>query len=624
MARHTPSSPRHGASWFVVIPDHEAGPAVAAALRTPAARTVAHPSGRPWLVGHWSDEELTVAAAGTTALAVLGRCPIGAERLAVEAARLREPARLDRLAATQPGSFHLAASIDGRTLVQGTASGLRLVFHARVGGLVVACDRADVLAAATGAGLDLRTLAARLLWPVPHPLIHLPLWERVSAVRPGHRLVVEPDGTTARHRRWWTPPEPARPLAGAADDIRQALDAAVGVRTRGGGTVSLDLSGGLDSTSLCFLAAARAEARVVAATWPGRDPADDDLVWARRAAAHLEGAEHVVWPAEESPLVYADLLAVDDPLDEPTIGVMDRARVLAHLPRLAARGSRLHLTGIGGDHVAWCSEASYHRLLRTRPLLAIERLRGFRALFHWPYGPMVRALADRRSYRGWLAGCLPDLRAPAAPAVTDALGWGAPPRLAPWITPDAARLAAGLIAESLPDAEPLAPDRGRHADLHAIHDSCRIIRQWDHMSARAGLPLSHPFLDDRVIEACLSVRPEDRVTPWRYKPLLTTAMRGVVPQECLRRTSKAEASLDAADGLRCHAADLRELWSDSRLAALGLVDPALLKDLCEHPDAPGLRGAVLYSTIGCEVWLRTLEPSARPMTPEFHGSEDCS
>jgi asparagine synthase (glutamine-hydrolysing) len=80
------------------------------------------------------------------------------------------------------------------------------------------------------------------------------------------------------------------------------------------------------------------------------------------------------------------------------------------------------VTGIGGDHVTWCSEASYHGLLRRRPLLAIGRLRGFRALFHWPYGPMLRTPANRHSYRRWLTGSLTDLRAPVPPPVVGALG----------------------------------------------------------------------------------------------------------------------------------------------------------------------------------------------------------
>ncbi|MGI8334544.1 lasso peptide isopeptide bond-forming cyclase [Actinomadura scrupuli] len=598
--------PSHGEACFVVLPDHEAALAVAPALQTPTTRTLAHPSGRPWLIGHWSDDEITVAAAGETRLAIIGTCPIGAERLGQEAARLRDLAHLDQLTRTLPGSFHLIAALGDRLRVQGSASGLRLVFHTRAHGLTVAADRADVLAALLGGALDERQIAVRLLWPVPHPLQHTPLWRDVAAVEPGCHLIVEPDGRSVRLGRWWAPPEPVRPLAEGAAEVASVLTEAVAARTSGGGTVSFDLSGGLDSTSLCFLAAGRPGAKMIASTWPGRDPADEDLVWARRAAAHLPGVEHAVWPAEDSPLVYEDLLEIDDPLDEPSIGMMDRARMLSHVPRLIAMGSRLHVTGIGGDHVAWCSEAYYHGLLRRRPLLALGRLRGFRALFHWPAGPMARALADGRSYRRWLADAVDDLRAPGPAHVAETLGWGGRPRMFDWVTPEAVRAAGEVVREAAATAEPLAPDRGLHADLHAIRDCTRIIRQWEQMSRRAGLPMTSPFLDDRVIEACLSVRPEDRVTPWRYKPLLVAAMRGVVPDECLQRTNKAEASMDAADGLRRHGGDLLALWEDSRLARLGLVDAARLRELAARPDTPELRDGILYSTIGCEVWLRTL------------------
>ncbi|WP_433468699.1 lasso peptide isopeptide bond-forming cyclase [Spirillospora sp. CA-128828] len=599
--------PGHGEPYFVVLPDHEAGLAVASGLAH--TRTLQYPSGRPWLIGHWADDQITVAEAGDARLALIGGFPAGTERIAREAGRMTGLASLDHLARTLPGSFHLVAALDGRTRVQGDAAGLRLVFHARVNGVTVAADRADTLAALTGAGLDERQIAARLLWPVPHPLLHTPMWRDVHGVEPGTQLTVERDGR-ARTRPWWTPPEPERSLAAGADDLRTVLGEAVWVRTAGGGTVSCDLSGGLDSTSVCFLAA-RGGARVVASTWPGRDPADEDLAWARRAAARLPEVEHAVWPAEESPLVYAGLLDIDDPLDEPSIGMMDRARVLSHVPRLVAKGSRLHMTGIGGDHVAWCSEAHYHGLLRRRPLLALPRLRGFRALFDWAPAPMARALADGRPYRRWLADSAAELRRPPEPAVTGALGWDGAPRLFDWVTPDAGHAAAEVLRDAARTARPLAPGRGAHADLNAIRTCTRIIRQWEQMSARAGLPMASPYLDDRVIETCLAVRPEERVTPWRYKPLLVAAMRGIVPDECLARTNKAEASMDAADGLRAHHRDLMSLWEDSRLARLGLVDAGRLRALTARPAAPELREAILYSTVGCEVWLRNLD---RPRT----------
>ncbi|MFT2016749.1 lasso peptide isopeptide bond-forming cyclase [Streptomyces sp. 796.1] len=603
-----------GDAHFAVFSDRADAAAVARPFSRAWTRILRHASGRPWLVGQWNARDLVAARAGRVAIAVIGCCPIDAADLERRAGRLRDLAELDALARTLPGSFHLVATLDGRLRVQGTASGLRLVFHADIGGVTVAATRADMLATALGHDPDEEQVAVRLLWPVPHPLAEASMWRSVSSVSPQDALVLAPDGRTARHSRWWSPPEPVRTLADSAPLVREALTTAVDARTRQGGVVSCDLSGGLDSTSITFLAA-RSPARVVASTWPGRDPADTDLHWAEQAAHLLPEVEHVVWDADASPLVYTDLLGIDDLLDEPSIGVMDRSRVLHHLPGLAERGSRLHLTGIGGDHVAWCSEAYYHRLLRTRPLFAVRQVRGFRALWQWPLGGTVRALADSRSYGKWLADCGGRLRGPLPATVSTSLGWGMPPRLFDWVSPDAERAARRALREAAASAVPHHRDRGLHADLEQIRSCTRIIRQWDRMAAGAGVPMASPFLDDRVIEACLAVRPSERVTPWAYKPVLTAAMNGVVPAACLRRTNKAAASMDAVNGLREHRADLLALWEDSRLEQLGLVDGAVLRRLAERPATPELHDAVLYSTIAAEVWLRGLGRAAKATTP---------
>ncbi|OAR22601.1 asparagine synthase [Streptomyces sp. ERV7] len=607
---HAGASPGRGDAYFAVFPDREDAAVAARLFTRPGTRIVPHASGRPWLVGRWHDDEIVTAQAGPAALAVIGCSPLDATQLRQRTAQLRDLAQLDALARSTPGSFHLAAVLDGRLRVQGTASGLRLVFHAEIDGVRVAATRADTLGAALGREPDVEQVAVRLLWPVPHPMLETPLWQGVTAVPPQDALLIAADGRTARHSRWWTPPEPVRALAVGADLARDALADAVTTRTRQGGTVSCDLSGGLDSTSICFLAD-RSPAHVVASTWPGRDPADTDLHWAKQAAQFLPDVDHVVWDADASPLVYDDLLTIDDLVDEPTIGVMDRSRVLHHLPAMAERGSRLHLTGIGGDHVAWCSEAYYHRLLRTHPLFALRQLRGFRALWQWPLAGTARALGDSRPYGKWLADCVGHLRDPLPTTVTGALGWGGTPRLFDWVTPEGERLATRALAAAAEQAQPLHRDRGLHADLEQIRSCTRIIRQWDAMAAKAGVPMASPFLDDRVIEAFLAVRPSERVSPWQYKPLLAAAMRDVVPQVCLRRSNKAAASMDASNGLREHRADLLALWEDSRLERLGLVSGDALRGLAQRPATPGLQQAILYSTIAAEVWLRGLPRGAK-------------
>src|SRR5690606_38533203 len=101
-----------------------------------------HPSGRPWLVGHWHDDESVTVRAGDAALAVIGCCPVEEDELRRRAARLRDLAEVGALARTLPGSFHLVAALDGRIRAQSTASGLRLVFHARIAGTRVVATRA--------------------------------------------------------------------------------------------------------------------------------------------------------------------------------------------------------------------------------------------------------------------------------------------------------------------------------------------------------------------------------------------------------------------------------------------------------------------------------------------------
>lgn len=599
-----PETEGRGAVGFAVFPDCDG--AVTAARSVGGPRTWAHPSGRTWLTSDLPPDAVTVAEAGDTRLAVIGCCPV--QELRRHAERVHDLDDVDRVARRLPGSFHLVASVGGRVLVRGTASGLRLVFHTRVGGVTVAADRADVLARLAGACVDERQLAVRLLFPVPHPLADVPLWRGVRQLDPAHHLVLERDGST-RSGRWWYPPEPELSLAATAEPARRALVDAVEARTAAGGVVSCDLSGGLDSTSICFLAA-RGGASVIAFTWPTLDEADDDLRWARRAAAHLPGLRHDVLPADRSPLVYAGLREADDVVDEPTIGVVDRARVLARLPELARSGARLHLTGIGGDHVAWGSDAYYHTLMRTRPFLALHRLRGYRSLFRWTRQSTVRALLDHRSYGAWLADSADELRAPVPDSATTGLGWGMPPRAFPWVTDEAVDLAREALLAAAPSARPLGPTRGLHSDLEQIRATNRIVRQWEQITARQGLPISSPFMDDRVIEAFLAVRPEERITPFDYKPVLKAAMRGVVPDECLERSTKAEATLDAAQGLREHRGDMLALWEDSRLAELGLVDKRRLADLAVRPSTPDLREATFYAAVGCEVWLRALRRPA--------------
>jgi asparagine synthase (glutamine-hydrolysing) len=594
--------------WFVVLPDSDATRVHAAVCtRWQPPQTIDHPSGRPWVIGSWPDGALVTASAGSTALVVLGQHD--RPRLAARAARTGAVADLDRLAGELAGSVHLLASVAGRVRVQGSVTGIRRIFSTEVGGVPVAADRADLLAALAGAALDERRLALHLLHPhVLYPVAGLPVWRGIDVLPGDSYLVLDRVGRQVV--RWWRPPDPVLPMADGAPALRAALAAAVAARVAGRDLVSCDL-GGLDSTAVCSLAAGHG-ATVVAYTAASSDPLADDVAWAGRTVAELPGVEHEVIPADEMPLVFGGLTDFVDRFDEPCSATVDGARWLTIAYRAADRGSPVHLTGFGGDELLYGSVAHLHDLLRSSPRVALRTLRGFAAKYRWPRRAMLRQLADTRPYGQWLAGVTDTLTAAPPGPAEPLLDWGFAARMPPWATPEAVEAVRSQIRAAAAEVEPLSSRRGQQRELETMRYLSRMSRQLDQAAGRRGIALAAPYYDDRVVEAGLAVRPEDRVTPWRYKPLIVEAMRGVVPAASLTRQTKANGSGDLEPGLRRHRAELLALWEDSRLGALGLVDAAAVREACTRPLPPELQFGVLDQLVACEVWLRSLHPVTVP------------
>jgi asparagine synthase (glutamine-hydrolysing) len=597
-------------SWFVVLPDCTAAEPVAELLRSQATCMTRHPSGRAWLIGRWPEEEIAVAECGSTAIAVIGEHALSAPLLAQVAVRVRTVADLDGPSASWAGNFHLIASVAGHVRVQGAVSGFRRVLHADVDGVTVAANRADVLAGLTGATLDEARLAVALLEPcAPHPIGGEPMWRGLAAVPCGSYLAIDTAGRN-RPTRWWTAPEPAVPMAEGAPALRAALSAAVEVRTRGHELISTDLSG-FDTTSLCCLAA-RGPAHVAAYTWAPPDPLADDVFWARRTVAALDTIEHHVVPSECAPFAFSGIGEADDvALDEPCAVTLDR-RWLVIAERAAARGSRTHLTGFGGDQVLGGSPAHLHTMLRQQPRTALRNLRGYAALNRWPYRMALRQLIDNQSYQAWLLRFGAELTAGPVSSLGPNFYWAKPIRLPPWTTPDAVEAVRGLIRRAAPTAEPLGHGHGQHQELADLGGVARMVRNLGELARQRGIRLAAPYFDDRVIEAGLAVRPQERVTPWRFKPLAVAAMRGIVPDETLTRQTKAIGSHEIEVGLRENRADMLALCEDSRLGRLGLIDEAALREVCARPLPTAVEFSALYPTLACEIWLRALERHTVP------------
>ncbi|MGW7531259.1 asparagine synthase-related protein [Amycolatopsis sp. NPDC054798] len=597
------------ATWFVVLPDTEGGLAVARTLRDKfgGASEIGHPSGRPWLVGNWPPGQLATGRSGTTALAVCGEHAVTATTLSEHAAKVRTIADVDTVHARTAGSVFIFASVDGAVRVQGTASGIRRVYRAVVDGVSVASDRAIVLAALTGSELEPARIAARLLFPaLPWPLGWSSPWREVAAVRPGDCVVLDRQDS-ATERRWWRPPSADRPHEESVAALRTALTEAVAVRAPAGSRVVSHLSG-LDSTSLCALAV-RGGADVLAITSAQPDPMDDDVQWAGRTVAALRAdghrLRHELISAEESPLVYDNMLATDVLFDDPFLSLHNRSRIRCIVGRGAAHTSRMHLTGLGGDEMCTAMPTLLRSVARRHPVRGARLLRSAAARHRWPWRRIVPELVAGRSYPAWLRSVADELDRNGAGVSEPLLSWDMRPTLPVWASQDALRMAVAEIRRSATAEPALAADPGTHHALASIHLGSQAARGFQQLAAGLGVTLAAPFFDDRVLEVALSARAADRYDPGRYKPLLADAMRGVVPEATLRRTTKAETAASAVLGSREHRDQLVALAEDSVLGRLGLIDADRFLAACRGPVDVVVAQHRIEPTLCCEAWLRS-------------------
>ncbi|MGW6718822.1 asparagine synthase-related protein [Streptomyces sp. NPDC054995] len=648
--------------YFVVLPDSVAGAAAAGRLPAPGAAsgrssapvasapgaaagqargvgdtlTVVHPSGRPWVVARTLVRKASHLARGEDALVLIGPDRVPDAVLAGLLEGARDRTGLERRLARLPGLYHVIARLSGESWIRGTATGLRRIYHARHPDAgTIASDRPAALARLIDAPLDEGALALRLLDFLPHPLSRRAVWRGVHETGAGYGLAlpVAAPGTAAvpgpTEHRWWEPPPGELPLAEGARKVGDAVAASVQAHVGGLDRISCELSGGLDSTALAFAARETGPEALALLTVAARDRYSEDESWARRAveAARNPAAtavpapghhtapalDHHIVPASDAPYFYADLASTAAELnDEPLPVAPGRARAELLLGRARATGSRYHLTGYGGDEIFLGLPHAYQDLFRGNPLTAWNHLGGLRHQLGWPLLPTLKALLDRSTFPRWLAGAV--TAAPQPVARTPLLSWGVRQSLHPWLTDHAKTLIAEEFRAAAEHAEPIDPWRGRHVDIDGVRMGARHFQAMEDIGMTIGLPVAAPLYDDRVLEAALAVRLPERISPWRYKPLLVEAMRGVVPDPLLARTTKDHMASDEHQGLREHAPELAELWTGSRLAEHGLVDARRLLRLAAEPFSPVLVEHSISSTVAGETWLRTAE-NAWPATP---------
>lgn len=610
-----------------MVPDSDAAAVVTRRVRPFACRMVTHASGRPWLLGCWDEEALATTEAGGVQLAVAtAGAPDRGERAALTSRLGRGLDALPQaMAAVAPGGGFVFASGGGQSWVRGSVTERTRVYQAAVDGVSVAADRARTLVWLGDAALDEPGLALRLVagMDLPHPLANRSAWQGVSALGGECALRLDESGR-AETVRWWRPSNPRLDLAAGAAGLREALSVAVAEQVRPATVQGADLSGGLDSTTICFLAAhAGAKLATVTLDWEGAG--NEDVRWARMAAADLPLAHHWVLGPGELPAQFEGLENSADPHDEPFL-LRDHAQQRHIAGLLREAGATVRWCGHGGDHVVQAPWQHLGGLMLRHPLRATRWLRGYTAQRRWPLRAAFGAVLRPGSYAGHLATIADQVvNGSATPRTAGPQPWGETPNLPPWMSgPARAALAAQLRAAADEGVRPLADPPWQHALIHQARIAGRGARLLEALTRGDGLRLLMPFCDDRVLSACLAVRAEHSANPFAYKPLLAAAMRDLVPARQLVRTTKDHCTPAWHQGMLAQRGYLTRLTEGSLLVEHELVDPVLWRQALTHPQLVNENLAAFESSLGVELWLRDLAAHPTPAylhTVDQHGAD---
>ena len=486
--------------------------------------------------------------------------------------------------------------------------GIKPLHYARVGSLVCfGSDAMQVLAhPAVPDDYNEREIAAYLADQCEDP--ERSFFAAVRKLAPGQRLLATPGGM--RVERYWSPNLAEIRYSRDEDyaaHFHDILQRSVTDRLRGAGSfVGVAMSGGLDSTAVAALAQRSSGVGVRAYTFAFSRLSECDERSYSRAMTEELGLE-IECLDTESLWALESRGALPISSDTPFLGWRSCYEEIYR--RMAERGSRVLLTGHGGDD-----------LLRGSALIYAERLgRG-------DLGAISEVVRCARRQGGSIPPALyryfgrPRLPSRVDSLLRSAFGRRKEPLLPALVHSDFLRKVDLAGRTEMLRAPNLFASRARqdfYANLVGSPWYWRLANWHERSSTLTGVEVRHPFLDRRLFEYVLAIPGEQLFRLDTCKSLLRRSVTGILPDRIRLREGRTRflALLDFALKERARG-EIQELFREPRSAALGVLDGEALRaawtSFLDGKSQELMRD--LWYAITLEVWLRRCEElkSRRP------------
>lgn len=434
-----------------------------------------------------------------------------------------------------------------------------------------------------------------------HPETWRSPYKNISAVEPGHLVTVGPS-TAIRTKRFWTPDPKAevryKSDAEYEEHFRQLFREAVRCRLRAAGPVWLELSGGLDSSSIACMADDIIEkgeaygARLDTVSYLEDEAATSYdrkflsvLAASRGKTGHLfRGQGH--WVRFASP----EASFISKP--NTSLCVSGSHERLCQM--MAQDGARVLLNGLGGDQVLWSIPTASPELadlvFQRRPLLLHKQLQIWSHLLKQPYWQLL-----------WREAALPLL----PESFRDSFKSDMTPAL--WLDANFVKktnLQRRLLVPKDPFGYRLPSSRMQASNIFFIITSIAASNYWEH----AAYERTYPFLHRPLVEFLMAIPFEQKLRPSETRSLMRRALKDLVPEKILQRRSKGVVGEAFCRGLQMEWHVLRPLLMNARVCSRGYVNQDALitaVNLARHGKTYDI--STLLQTIAVEIWLRSLE-----------------
>jgi len=435
------------------------------------------------------------------------------------------------------------------------------------------------------------------------PHVSLTPYRQIHAMKPAHVLIATDSGRVIEERYWQL--EPGSEIRFGSDGeyeeaFRYHLRNAVQAPLRTDRPVMIELSGGLDSSTIaCVAAESIGNGQTQTTRFDtvsyvyDESPTSDESKFIHCVEDHLgqtgihvrdEDSSLLPPPNEELDLASANLLVCAFSYHAALCRLMEES------------GARVLLTGIGGDQILGASYDPYPLLadlLATRKPIALHHgLRLWSQTLDKPYISLL-----------WQKAIVPVLPRHLQPwCRRESMN-----RVPPWFNADfVAR--ANLREQRLPTPDPFGFRLPSDIDRSISYLS--VVRSVSPCYRRelTCLDSSYPFMHRPFVEFLQAIPFEQFLRPGENRSLMRRALRDVLPEKIARRKTKGDPSEGLARAIAREASTMRSFLTDARVCAYGFMDSASLFAAIDRA-RNGLEphaGALLL-TISLEFWLRALE-----------------